>query len=419
MAHILFMFLGAGKLQRTNYSFPSGSVYSNRNLFGLALLEEQAKIRPVDKLVVMGTSGSGWELLVSETAGDQDGLAGLRERKTSPKSGGGIDTEALSPFQAAVAQVLRSKGLALETIFELVGLAFDKAEQIQLIDTVAQHVNPGDSISFDVTNGFRHFPLIGVMAAIVVKRLREAKLAGIWYGGFEHPLNSLDRGDERVAPAVRLDGLAELADWIEALSAFNADGNFGRFAALLQAGGISSATAESLRAAGFREQTGELRGAANELTNFRHDARNEMPAGGAKLFLPALFDRTAWAEGNDQYSHYRSLAKASAKSQDLARIARLAYEAALTRIAIHFGQGDILEYEVRKRAAEEFETQANKANVKAYRELRNIRHILSHGGDLVTVIPEVRKVLADAEKCRTFLIQRMNTLLPPDPMQPL
>ena len=430
MVHIMFMFLGAGRLagaaanasaanaatasyQRTTYEFPSKERHEE-SLFGLALLKEMASKSPVDKLVVLGTSGSAWDNLITETGGSCPSLAQLNAAQAADA----VTSDMLRPYFGLVQDNIKRKGWAQEVVLEIIPYGFEKAEQISLIEMLARHVNEGDQIVFDVTNGLRHFPLMGVQAAIVVKRLRNAEIAGIWYGAYDHPRRRL----EGIAPAVRLDGFAHLTDWLETLGAFDADGNYARFSRLLKDDGASPRTAETLRVAGFREHVGDLAGAADKLLAFRAAANEESISGGARLFLPALLARTAWAEGDHAYWHYRELALASLEAEDLVRTARFAYEAALTRITMHFGGGgDIVDGNKRSKAREAFTKTGDttfQAGVTAFKELSELRNALVHGSYVIPVSPATKTALSDVKPCRRFLEERIAYLLPEDPMHP-
>lgn len=428
MAHVLFMFLGAGRApqsgaatnaptssySRTSYEFPSGQ-RRPASLFGLALLDELAAAGDAaDKVVVLGTDGSAWDNLVTETAGDVPGLGDLIARQGASAVTAGDLSGFAGPVQAAIAD----RSLTPTTVLEVIPYGFETAEQTALIELLARHVGQGDRMSFDVSNGFRHFPMLSVLAAIVVKRLRRAAIAGIWYGAFDHPRSRRDK----VTPVVRLDGLAGIGDWLDVLAAFDADGNYGRFARLLKTDGAAPRDAEALRVAGFREHVGNLGGAVEKLAAFNGAVDPDRLSAGARLFWPALAARTAWAASADPYQHFRSLALESLAAEDLVRTARLAHEAVLTRMAIHYcPPGQILDRDARGQARIDFREAAlrhSPAALQAFDELTQLRNVLVHGSYLVEQSECVRAALSDIAPCRRFLAERMATLLPEDPREP-
>jgi CRISPR-associated Csx2 family protein len=432
MAHVLFTFLGAGRqlsrasasqaptasYQRTIYEFPGGTQIEG-SLFGLALLQHlhgRAKTEtgfvPPDKVVVLGTSGSAWDNLIVEMAGDRPDLTDLVALQAVPA----VEPASLAPFLGLVGAALKMRHGIDDFALEVIPYAFETSEQISFIRLIASHVSRGTSMTFDVTNGFRHLPLVSVTAAAVVQRLTGAVQAGTWYGAHEHP-RSRSQG---ITPVVRLDGLDHVGEWLDALAAFDADGSYGRFGRLLKRDGLPHKSATMLRDSDFREQIGDLQGAATKLRELEATHWSSTLTGPSTLFTDALSERIAWGHAGDAYGHFRRAAVGALEREDVMTCARFAHEAALTRITMQLkGSSEALKQEARTHAKDLIWKSTSKDHARvqtAFKELTAVRNVLVHTSYLVEERRTARMALAGPSECRAFLQDRIAILLPEDPM---
>ncbi|TVQ93803.1 MAG: TIGR02221 family CRISPR-associated protein [Chromatiaceae bacterium] len=118
----------------------------------------------------------------------------------------------------------RAPGLC-DAHLERIPYARDSAEQVELLRIMAAHVEADDRVDLDVTHGFRHLPMLAILAALHLGSVRRARIGGIWYGAF-------DPGSGE-APVHDLAGLLHIADWLQALHRYDKDGDYGAFAHLL------------------------------------------------------------------------------------------------------------------------------------------------------------------------------------------
>lgn len=102
----------------------------------------------------------------------------------------------------------------------------NEAELWQMFHTIADQIADGDTIIFDVTNGFRSLPILALLAFAYVRTVRRnVQLERIVYGAFDATVDGR-------TPVFDLTPFVQLFDWSTATSAFTA---FGRanFAPLL------------------------------------------------------------------------------------------------------------------------------------------------------------------------------------------
>ena len=105
---------------------------------------------------------------------------------------------------------------------------------------MAEHVGPGDRVDLDVTHGFRHLPMLAILAALHLRSVRGAEIGGIWYGAYDP--------DSGAAPVHDLAGLLHIADWLQALHTYDKDGDYGAFAPAARPGRRPACRGRLLRA---------------------------------------------------------------------------------------------------------------------------------------------------------------------------
>jgi CRISPR-associated DxTHG motif protein len=96
----------------------------------------------------------------------------------------------------------------------------------RLFDLVAQCVEPGDRLIFDITHGFRSLPLVLLLAAVYLRAVREAQLEHLLYGAHE-------AREGGVTPVFDLTPMVELLDWLAAADMFRKTGDARDLAARL------------------------------------------------------------------------------------------------------------------------------------------------------------------------------------------
>ena len=109
--------------------------------------------------------------------------------------------------------------------------------QWMLFNKIVELVEPNDEIYFDVTNGFRSFPILATMVWNYAKTLYGASLGRILYGNFEalgrrSKIENMPEA-ERLVPMIDLTGMASLLDWSIGVDQFLRYGNTATLAAMI------------------------------------------------------------------------------------------------------------------------------------------------------------------------------------------
>ena len=259
---------------------------------------------------------------------------------------------------AALAPLLSAR-LDCEVCLSLIPYARDSAEQVELLRIMAEHVGPGDRVDLDVTHGFRHLPMLAILAALHLRSVRGALIGGIWYGAFDP--------DSGAAPVHDLAGLLHIADWLQALHTYDKDGDYGAFASLLGPSGTL------LAEAAFFERTSNPVKAREKLTAWSGRADRLPPDDpAATLFGDALQQRVGWYRGGARADWERALADQYLERQDYVRAVIYGQESAISSEVAN-QRGDMNDFEVRDQARE-----ALKSN-EDFRTLSQLRNALAHG----------------------------------------
>ena len=389
MALTLISFLGRGRrpnvgegksgYELTEYGFPEGGSVRTA-YFGLAL----ARHLKADRIVILGTSSSSWDVFAMERVGDDAGhfgeIADLQVDEHVRK--GTVDQVLLDRLAP-----LLSRGLGFTVDPLLVPFARTEAEQIDILRRLSERVVAGETLALDVTHGFRHLPMLAMVAARYLARVRAVEVTEIYYG-------ALEMSRDGVAPVLRLSGLLRMLDWVDALSSYDKDGDFGVFAPLLAGGGLQLKSVDRLRQAAFQERTGDLEAAKSSLASIAN--RLGQPLGGlAALFQDELVRRVAWSREPDRPKRELAVARSYLERGDYLRAVTFLLEAAVTGW-VYRNKGNDSNFDER-----DF---ARKALLREHPELQTLAHVrnaLAHGlrSDDITA----RRALKDETVLRTVL----------------
>lgn len=354
--------------------------------FALALLDHLRATDPKrqpDRLVILGTSGSFWDNLLFRAVADDPALEPLWTDCVRRARARALDTAFVAGLAAPLS---RACGIAVEPV--LIPHASDLEGQAAVIRAIHDHVALGDGVWLDVTHGLRHLPMLLLLAAPLLRRLRRARLHGIWSGA----LDLTPRPDEpgpHTAPVVRLDGLLAAFDWLEADTAFAASGDLRHLAQPFDRPPRRADLARSLRQAAGRERAMQPELAAPDLRAVLDNLPREGIGG---LFADRLADHLAWADGEARAQQLGALAWRYLDRGDLLRATLLAFEA--TEVAPpRFDEAD--------RAAGDY----------ALMRLRRIRNVAAHAEPLAPGSAEAR-LMHDPDRLAQALRDHFAILLP-------
>lgn len=381
---VLISFLGKGQdpragYQRATYRF-SETFVRNVPYFGLALREY---VRP-DRLVLLGTTGSMWDVFFFENETQPDGAVLALADSVAANQ---VDEAALAPLGARLGE-----RLGCEVRCALIPYARDAAEQARVLQILAEHVEPGAEVHLDVTHGFRHQPMLALVAARYLARVKRAQVRELYYGALD--MRGAGGGE---APVIRLRGLLTMLDWVSALACYEKDGDYGVFERLLADDGMPAEHAQLLANAAFHERTTHSEIAKKELENAAKAVREHKGAFGV-LFRDELLERIDWYRRGTRFERELALAEAYLARADYLRAAIYLLEGAITR-RVWQDKGDHNDYAKREAA--------RKALCEGDRNVQHLvrlRNALAHG--VRGEDPEVR----DALKARCVLHNELRAI---------
>lgn len=401
MTHTLITFLGRTTGGReypvADYQFPDGQV-ERAAFLGFPL----QRWLQTDRLVVLGTAGSMWDHLLE---GDIAVEGGETERLELMEQAG---AEAVTQAHLdRVAPMLR-RSLDCDLVLRLIPAAFDSAEQAALLQIMAEVTDGfrggGDRLSIDVTHGFRHLPMVAVMAALYLKGISDVTLSGLWYGLF--------RKAPAPSPVVDMAGLLTIADWLAALRRHDWIGDYVGVADLLEDADL----AERLRAISFKQSIHQGQQARGDAKKARDHLKQVPLTGPAALFQPKLEESLAWAEEDALASRQREQALQALDRGDLVRAALYGFEAFVSRLVrLEDGRLDPNSRDVRNRVKEDFESVLGRKPrqiIKAYKNLRGLRNVLAHGNKVGSDLDGERAALESPDAMAALIRHCIQTLLP-------
>lgn len=399
--HTLVTFLGKGRddprtgYRKARYRFPDGAVRETA-FFGWALAEHLVP----DRIVVLGTSGSMWGVFVENFAAEGEAEE-ARLRLLEAESRASVDQSLLE----RVAHLLEH-AIGRTVLPRLIPYGKDEAEQRAILEAIAETVPKGE-VSFDLTHAFRHLGMLGFISAFMLERIGRLRVKGLWYG-------ALDMTEEGVTPVLRLDGLMAIQRWVDALDRYDATGDYGVFAPLLEADGVPADKARCLQEAAFHERTFNIADARRKLLTFLPLLDSPLP-GASGLFQRKLNERLRWGREEELHEHQRKLAYVYLNRRDYVRAAVLAWEAILTRECVVGGldphdygeNGDRAQAEANLRVS--LQREGIRWAESAHRRLKDLRNALAHGSPPWS--EELRKVLSNPDQlCRVLEADLKRTL---------
>lgn len=345
----LISFLGraAREYRTTRYEFQGGA-WPATQYFGLALARH---LQP-DRLILLGTPGSMWDVLLQDHV-DADlneahlelAEAAVAGRVTQPQ------LELLRP--------MIERAVGRPTRLRLIGEARTAAEQARIVADLAALLDAGDEVALDLTHGYRHTSMLALVAARYLQRVRGVKVAGLYYG-------ALDMTREGRTPVLELDGLAGLLDWVERLASYDASGDLGTLAEPLRAAGLDPDSLRHWTQAAFDERNQNTAAAAKELAGL--PARLERLQNPAfALFRGQLRGRLEWAAARTRAEQEWALGRRHLERGDWLRAAILLTEGLISASS----EGESREAREAAKAELMGET--------SFSELMAIRNALAHG----------------------------------------
>lgn len=401
MSTTLISFLGRspkreGGYRDTEYRFADGS-HDRAAFFGFSL---QRRVQP-QRLVVMGTAGSMWDHLF-----ERDVALGEEAESERLSLMDAVKTKSVSQEQLDHLAPSLGAALGCAVSLQLIPYAREEAEQFAIVRALADAAAAASVLHLDITHGFRHLPLLALVALQYLRAVQPKLVIGaVWYGAYDE-----DSGE---APVHDLSGLLKIAEGAEAVTRFDTDGDYGALATLMPPDARNLLTQ-----AAFYERTHQVGQAKGKISRAREIIRSEERASLPSLFKDALHQRLTWAEEDDLYRRQRALAYQHLERGDELRATLYGFEAFLTGYMQTSPTifRDISNYELRQDAKLNYEKDAKNTRpteFEDYRLLRDLRNRLAHG--VSSPRGEVQSAVSSEAKLRSTLAGLFKRLLPEKP----
>lgn len=384
----LISFLGRGDRQKgyrsANYTFNDGEQIQSQYI-GLALIE---RITP-ERVIVLGTTGSMWDVFFENQAiGDDEQLLELMSSIESET----LTQNQLEPFSAYLSAKLNT---SVECV--LIPHAKDETEQVAILSNLANRLDTEESVSLDVTHGFRHLPMLALVAARFLQKTKRVSIEHIYYG-------ALEMTQDTKTPVLLLDSMLHLLDWVDALSSYDKDGDYSVFADLLETGGLLPNMADQLRQAAFFERTTNVSKAAEKIGTVL-DAIEGLKTPIFDLFKSQLQKRLNWAKTNVRGQREQRLARAYLDRRDYLR-------------AVIYGLEGMISSQVAKSGlspndfnARHTEKEWLRKESESFKRLNQLRNSLAHGNQPESHQRDALTALSDEKRMYKSLKDRFDHLL--------
>lgn len=395
--HTLVSFLGrtprdSNGYRRMTYRLPDGSTEETAFIgYGLR------RWLKADHLVVLGTTGSMWDHLFERDLvlqGHDDQRLALIEA---------VDDQVVTQQQLDQLAPLLTEALGCRVTLCLIPEALVPQEQAELLQTLAAASADAARLSIDVTHGFRHLPMLALMATLYLRSARpQLQIAGLWYGAL--------RPGEKRSDVVDLSGLLHFADWLSALQRHDWLGDYGAIASLIEDREVGAL----LQQAAFKESIHQGQQARGLLRQARERLRQQPLQGPGALFQPLLEQRTGWVDGQHLYQRQRAQALNALERNDFLRASLYGLEAFITRLTKESADpGQLNNWAAREKAKEDYEWRKPSDTYSWYKSLRNTRNVLAHGNQAQE--QAVQQALDSPDRLRQLLAECLNKLLPAEP----
>ncbi|MBO7411187.1 MAG: TIGR02221 family CRISPR-associated protein [Ottowia sp.] len=392
MGTTLISFLGGNKpdgYNKARYQFPDGVIHETE-YFGLALKEHLQSSGTLEKLILLGTDTSMWDVF-SYSHYDENTQAEVSVIMKEMEEEGKATQESLKKLGTKLAV---SFGVPTECI--LIPYARDSREQAEILTSLAKAVENNGNIVLDVTHGLRHLSMLALIAASYLKHVRRVNIQDVYYGAFELRANR-----DSPAPVVNLKGMLQMLDWVEALAIYDHSGDYGVFAKLFQQDGMAGEHADQLRRAAFFERSTNPEQAKQHLTGAFEHIRNHTGALG-QLFSAPLAENVAWFKAENRAERELELADRYLERRDYLRAIMFMQEGFVSRAVLQ-QRGDPGNFDERKSALDHW-----RATSEDFRLLANLRNAVAHG--LRSNSVKISRLLRDEEKLAQKLRQLRKTM---------
>lgn len=218
MAKILITQLGTGNKTNGGYQTADYEVEGKKYCGETFIAHALAVHYKVDKIFILGTSGSIWDSVYRAFGGkDDDTELCLYDKKLNAN----ITEEDLQTVNAVLDSFTGMEGSACF----LVKYGLDNDElwsNFKQYLKISDYINQGDEIYLDITHSFRSLAMMSFQMVQFIEQVRrkDITLKRICYGMFEY-----SKQNNNITPVVDISILAEIQEWTKAIGYLKYSGN--------------------------------------------------------------------------------------------------------------------------------------------------------------------------------------------------
>ena len=397
--HKLLLTLGkahpkdGGRYRTVQYRFDDGTVSEPTPFFGLALWRHLVHTgNAPNELLLAGTATSMWDAWLECNDVPLDDYEDFYLKLGASATTSGVTGEQLQDLERIL-----STQWHIPVHCILLPMGTTGKEQSAILHAIADNVAPGDSITLDVTHGFRTLPMLEWTSSLLIANAQDVSTDDIFYG-------ALDMAQDGIAPAIRMRGLLCLQRWIEAVSILRKTGNLIGLASLPELEPIRNA----LNNCQFCLQMNNLEKAKTWAENIWKWFNAQNPAEDAPLsiFRNPLMGIFSWYKGNNFARQQWIQAKETFRHGEYLRSVILLQE---SLISLEVGDEKLMaDFQERDNAAALWNLRRKKRKNGArtisdpdgmhWGELHELRNALAHG--TVSKHPKIIKCCSDWDAFR-------------------
>ncbi len=349
----LVTFLGRPHRNRAydavTYQFPDGRPRTSV-FFGLLL----ADYLEADRLLVLGTAGSNWDVLLEHHIQDSE------DEEARLALIAACDQSQVTPALLDRIAPLLTRRTNRRTELCLIPDGLNDGEQAAIVTLLSNRLQAGEGVAFDVTHSFRHLPLLALAAAMYLETVLGVQVGEIAYGLLD--------GDR--SQAVMLTGLLQTLRWTQALDLFRQTGMSRPLGGLLAREGLENKARQRLESMDFAVSTLQSENARDAIRGFR-PALKQLQSPWFSLFQDKWLAELQWADLIHRDQRELALAKKAGQARDYLRAVAWLMEGLISR-ALR-GHPQIMEYSIRENAKNTL------TRDPAFAKLSKLRNQLVHG----------------------------------------
>ena len=185
----------------------------------------------IDKLFLLGTSGSAWDMIADSFGGDDELSLPLMDKVEHSS----VSQDDLASLNKVIDSHLHTTG-SKSWIIDY-GINEDELwNNFSILLDMSRMINDGDEVYLDITHAFRSLPMMSFVMTEFASQVSDIdfKLSGIYYGMFEY--SNDPKNTKGTTPIVDISIIYELHRWIRAIDAMKNYGNLDPLVKLLDSG---------------------------------------------------------------------------------------------------------------------------------------------------------------------------------------